>query len=85
MPRWTSRTATTRNGTERDTREGLRGEQIPLAARIFAVPDVYDALTSARPYRHAWTTDRALAYIRENRGTHFDPRVVEVFLNQGSV
>jgi len=61
---------------------GLRGEQIPLAARIFAVPDVCDALTSERPYRHAWTTDRALAYIRENRGIYFDPRVVEVFLNQ---
>ena len=60
---------------------GLRGEQIPLAARIFAVPDVYDALTSARPYRPAWTTDRALAYIRENAETHFDPRIVEVFSN----
>lgn len=44
---------------------GLRGEQIPLAARIFAVVDVYDALTSERPYRAAWPSERAIAYIRE--------------------
>lgn len=58
---------------------GLRGEEIPLAARIFAVVDVYDALTSDRPYRAAWPHERALAYIREQAGRHFDPRVVEVF------
>lgn len=58
---------------------GLRGEEIPLAARIFAVVDVYDALTSDRPYRAAWSRERALAYIREQAGRHFDPRVVEVF------
>jgi putative nucleotidyltransferase with HDIG domain len=58
---------------------GLRGEEIPLAARIFAVVDVYDALTSDRPYRAAWSHERALAYIREQAGRHFDPRVVEVF------
>lgn len=60
--------------------EGLRGEQIPLAARIFAVVDVYDALTSDRPYRTAWTDERARAYIREQAGKHFDPRVAETFL-----
>jgi len=59
---------------------GLRGEEIPLAARIFAVADVWDALTSDRPYRPAWPKAQALAYIREQAGRHFDPRVVEVFL-----
>jgi len=59
---------------------GLKGEQIPLAARIFAVADIWDALRSDRPYRPAWTAARALKYIREISGTHLDPRVVEVFL-----
>jgi len=59
---------------------GLRGEQIPLAARIFSVVDVYDALTSDRPYRPAWSRDRALAYLREQAGTQFDPAAVEAFL-----
>lgn len=58
---------------------GLKGEQIPLAARIFAVVDVFDALTSERPYRPAWTRERAEAYIREGSGTHFDPDVVDTF------
>lgn len=61
---------------------GLEGEQIPLSARIFAVVDVYDALTSARPYREAWTNKKALNYISENAGEHFDPEVVEVFLKE---
>jgi putative nucleotidyltransferase with HDIG domain len=59
---------------------GLRGEEIPLAARIFAVADVWDALRSDRPYRKAWSDEKALKYIREQAGKHFDPRVVEVFL-----
>jgi putative nucleotidyltransferase with HDIG domain len=59
---------------------GLSREQIPLAARIFAVADVWDALTSPRPYRPAWPQEKALNYIREQAGQHFDPRVVEVFL-----
>jgi PAS domain S-box-containing protein/putative nucleotidyltransferase with HDIG domain len=58
----------------------LRGEQIPLAARIFAVADVWDALRSGRPYRPAWTGGRARQYIRRQAGKHFDPQVVEVFL-----
>jgi putative nucleotidyltransferase with HDIG domain len=58
----------------------LKGEQIPLAARIFAVVDVYDALTSDRPYRKAWTKEKALEYIRTGAGSHFDPQVVEAFL-----
>ena len=59
---------------------GLRGEQIPLAARIFAIVDVYDALTSNRPYRGAWSKEKTLDYIRQQSGTHFDPQVVEVFM-----
>jgi putative nucleotidyltransferase with HDIG domain len=60
---------------------GLRAEQIPLSARIFAVVDVWDALTSDRPYRKAWEEGQALGYIRQQAGLHFDPKIVEVFLN----
>jgi len=59
---------------------GLRGEQIPLAARIFAVVDVWDALSSDRPYRLAWPPEKVRAYLQYEAGRHFDPRVVEVFL-----
>ncbi|MDR7555746.1 MAG: PAS domain S-box protein [Armatimonadota bacterium] len=59
---------------------GLKGEDIPLAARIFAVVDTFDALTSERPYRPAWSRPRALAHIAEQAGTELDPRVVEAFL-----
>jgi CHASE2 domain-containing sensor protein len=59
---------------------GLRGEDIPLAGRIAAICDVYDALTSARPYKAAWTADAALAYIREQRGAQFDPRLAATFV-----
>lgn len=61
---------------------GLKGRQIPLPARIFTVVDVYDALTSDRPYRDAWPEEKALKLIEEERGKHFDPEVVEVFLNE---
>ncbi|MEW6420609.1 MAG: HD domain-containing phosphohydrolase [Deinococcota bacterium] len=59
---------------------GLAGPDIPLAARVFSVVDVYDALTSNRPYRAAWTKAQTLAYLREEAGRQFDPYVVEVFL-----
>ncbi len=59
---------------------GLTGEAIPLAARIFAIADVWDALTSDRPYRGAWPKDQALKHIRTLSGSHFDPRVVDAFL-----
>lgn len=59
---------------------GLKGEQIPLVARIFAVVDAWDALRSDRPYRPAWSEEKALEYIRQQAGKHFDPKVVEVFL-----
>jgi HD-GYP domain-containing protein (c-di-GMP phosphodiesterase class II) len=60
--------------------EGLSKEDIPLAARIFAVVDVWDALISDRPYRQAWPEEKALVYIREQSGGLFDPRVVEAFI-----
>ncbi|HSV72993.1 MAG TPA: HD domain-containing phosphohydrolase [Chthonomonadales bacterium] len=59
---------------------GLAGKQIPLAARIFAVADVWDALRSDRPYRERWPEERVREHIRSLAGTHFDPAVVEVFL-----
>ena len=59
---------------------GLPGEEIPFPARIFAVVDVWDALTSDRPYRPAWSEEKALQQINTDAGTHFDPRVVEAFL-----
>lgn len=61
---------------------GLKGEQIPLAARIFAVVDVWDALTTDRPYRKAWPPEKALDYLRSQAGSQFDPRVVSVFVEQ---
>jgi response regulator RpfG family c-di-GMP phosphodiesterase len=59
---------------------GLKGEQIPLAARIFSVIDNWDALLSDRPYRTAWSRKDAIAYIEKNAGIIFDPRIVEIFL-----
>ncbi len=59
---------------------GLKGEDIPKVARIFAIVDVYDALTSNRPYRLAWTREDALEYIREQSGKYFDPKVVNAFM-----
>lgn len=59
---------------------GLRGEMIPLSARIFAVADVWDALRSDRPYRPAWPEEKVREHIREQGGKHFDPKIVEVFL-----
>ena len=59
---------------------GLKGEQIPLAARIFAVADVWDALTSDRPYRKAWSEEKTIEHIQSGSGAHFDPQVVQTFL-----
>jgi two-component system response regulator RpfG len=58
---------------------GMVGEHIPLCARIVAVADVFDALTSLRPYKEAWASERAFKYIAEQRGKHFDPRLTAVF------
>ena len=60
---------------------GLKGEDIPLAARLFAVVDVWDALGSDRPYRKAWSAEKVLGHIKSLAGTHFDPKAVESFLN----
>ena len=59
---------------------GLKGPQIPLAARIFAVVDVWDALLSDRPYRKAWARRRVERFIKEQAGSQFDPAIVPVFL-----
>ena len=58
---------------------GLRGEEIPLPARIFAVADVFDALTSRRPYKEPLSFDVAMGILEQGRGTHFDPRVLDLF------
>ena len=60
--------------------QGLKGDEIPLHARIFAIVDVWDALLSNRPYRQAWEKDRVIQYLRDQAGSHFDPNIVEVFL-----
>ncbi len=59
---------------------GLRGETIPLSARIVAVADVFDALRSARSYKSAWSTEQALNYLEIEQGLHFDPACVQAFL-----
>ena len=60
--------------------QGLKGKEIPLVARIFAVIDVFNAITSERPYSKPWPKEKAIDHIREQSGTHFDPDVVQVFL-----
>jgi putative nucleotidyltransferase with HDIG domain len=60
---------------------GLKGEQIPLAARLFAIVDVWDALCSDRPYRARWSEEKVIEYILSLSGVHFDPKVVELFIN----
>ncbi len=60
---------------------GLKGEEIPLEARLFAVVDVWDSLTSDRPYRAAWSREKALEYISSQAGSHFDPHVVAKFMD----
>jgi len=59
---------------------GLKGEEIPLAARLFAIVDVFDALTSDRPYRSKWSKQAALYYIQEQKGTLFDPLIIPTFM-----
>ncbi|KGM07157.1 Response regulator [Methylophaga thiooxydans] len=61
---------------------GLKGEEIPLIARIVAVADVFDALVSSRPYKQAWETKEAIAYIQHNAGSHFDPQCVDAFMQK---
>lgn len=61
---------------------GLKGESIPIEGRIVAISDVFDALTSARPYKTPWPADQAIEFIRWESGRHFDPRVVKAFMKQ---
>ncbi len=62
--------------------EGLKGEEIPLSARIVSLADVYDALTSERPYKKAFSYKKALSIIMDNRGSHFDPLIVDAFIQK---
>jgi putative nucleotidyltransferase with HDIG domain len=64
--------------------QGLKGEEIPLAARVFAVVDVWDALTSDRPQRKAWPESQAMEYLKEQAGKQFDPAVVHTFLDSAT-
>ena len=59
---------------------GLKGEEIPLAGRIFAIVDVWDALTSDRPYRAAWSKEKTLQHIKEQKGIYFDPQIADIFV-----
>lgn len=61
---------------------GLVSTQIPLEARLFTIVDVWDAVTTDRPYRKSWSREKAMAYIREQSGKHFDPQLVEMFLQE---
>ena len=61
---------------------GLKGDEIPLAARIFCIIDVWDALRSDRPYRKAWPKEKVVSYIKSEAGKHFDPHIVDVFLHK---
>ena len=61
--------------------DGLRGEQVPLLARLIAVPDVFDAVTSARAYRQAMPLAEALALLRQGAGTQFDAGLVRIFVD----
>ena len=60
---------------------GLRGEEIPIAGRITAIADVFDALTSKRPYKEPFSIEKSFSIIQEGRGTHFDPQVVDAFFS----
>jgi two-component system response regulator RpfG len=62
--------------------DGLKGEAIPIEARIVAVADVYDALVSERPYKQAWPMQAAVDYLNDKKGKQFDPQCVQAFLGQ---
>ncbi|XYJ11077.1 HD-GYP domain-containing protein [Telluria sp. B2] len=62
--------------------KGLSGEQIPLTGRIVAIADVFDALTSVRPYKRAWSEEEAVDYLVQQKGRHFDPALVDLFIAQ---
>jgi putative two-component system response regulator len=59
---------------------GIKGADIPLFGRVVAIADVFDALTSSRPYKEAWPIDKAVALLKSERGEHFDPKLVDIFV-----
>ena len=61
---------------------GLRGDQIPIEGRITAVADVFDALSNKRPYKEAYAFDRCIQMMERGRGTHFDPQILDAFLQR---
>ena len=61
--------------------DGLKGDEIPLPAKIIAIADTFDALTSNRPYRKAYTPDEAISIMIENKGTQFDPKLLDIFVS----
>ena len=60
--------------------QGLKGEEISIYGRITAIADVFDSLTQKRVYKEPWSIDRVLSFFNENKGTHFDPKLVELFI-----
>lgn len=72
-------------GGEIELGPGKKGSEIPWSARIVSIVDVYDALSSERVYKEAWPLDDVLSYLKENRGTQFDPEMVDVFLNMQNI
>ncbi|MDR2794081.1 MAG: two-component system response regulator, partial [Treponema sp.] len=60
---------------------GLNGQDIPLQGRLMAVADVYDALLSPRPYKGSFSHEKAVSIIKEGKGTHFDPTLVDIFMS----
>ncbi len=61
--------------------KGLKGKEIPLYGRIAAVADVFDALTNERPYKKAWSTEKAVKLLKDEKGSHFDPDIVDAFID----
>src|SRR5438132_4672373 len=62
---------------------GLHGEDIPIVARVVSVADVFDALVSERPYKHAWSIEESFTYLESQKGKHFDPRCIDAFMSGG--
>jgi len=61
--------------------KGIKGKEIPLECRIVAVADVYDALTTVRPYKQAWQPDQAFSWMQKQAGMHFDPELLEILIS----
>ena len=77
---WQARGSRRMGRTSATSPSGLQGENIPVSARIFTIVDVFDALTSVRPYKQPFSYDDAIAYMRSQSGSHFDPALLEKFM-----